>query len=172
MDVIALRKRGGDISGEVLLNGFPQEKVSFRRCSGYVEQFDVQSAELTVSETIRFSAELRLDRTHPARKTPEAMNDHVREMIEMFELQKESDVLVGNEEEGGLSFEQKKRLSIAVELAASPSILFLDEPTSVSLTIHVARLDCYCIIFVFVISNENTSFLSSRGWTQELHFLL
>jgi hypothetical protein len=44
MDVIALRKGGGEISGEVLLNGFPQDKVSFRRCSGYVEQFDVQSA--------------------------------------------------------------------------------------------------------------------------------
>jgi len=130
MDVIALRKGGGEISGEVLLNGFPQEKTSFRRCSGYVEQFDVQSAELTVRETIRFSADLRLDRTHPARKTPEGMNLHVDEMIEMFELQEQADVLVGSEEEGGLSFEQKKRLSIAVELAASPSILFLDEPTS------------------------------------------
>ena len=48
MDVIALRKGSGDISGEVLLNGFPQQRDSFRRCSGYVEQFDVQSAELTV----------------------------------------------------------------------------------------------------------------------------
>jgi ABC-type branched-subunit amino acid transport system ATPase component len=35
--------------------------------------------------------------------------------------------LVGAEEDMGLSFEQKKRLSIAVELAASPSIIFLDE---------------------------------------------
>lgn len=86
--------------------------------------------ELTVRETIRFSAELRLDRTHPARKTPEGIDQHVDEMIAMFELQNQADVLVGNEEEGGLSFEQKKRLSIAVELAASPSILFLDEPTS------------------------------------------
>jgi len=130
MDVIALRKGGGEISGEVLLNGFSQEKVSFRRCSGYVEQFDVQSAELTIRETIRFSAELRLDRTHPARTSPAEMDQHVNEMIAMFELQKQADVLVGNEEEGGLTFEQKKRLSIAVELAASPSVLFLDEPTS------------------------------------------
>jgi ABC-type multidrug transport system ATPase subunit len=48
----------------VFLNGWPQEIDSFRRCSGYVEQFDVQSPELTVFETIRFSARLRLDQEH------------------------------------------------------------------------------------------------------------
>lgn len=47
MDVITLRNTGGAISGDVLLNGHPQESI-FRRCSGYVEQFDIQSAELTV----------------------------------------------------------------------------------------------------------------------------
>ena len=39
MDVIALRKGSGHITGEVLLNGFQQQETSFRRCSGYVEQF-------------------------------------------------------------------------------------------------------------------------------------
>lgn len=61
MDVIAIRKRTGTITGEILMNGWPQEAVSFRRCSGYVYQFDVQSPELTVRETILFSARLRLD---------------------------------------------------------------------------------------------------------------
>jgi ABC-type multidrug transport system ATPase subunit len=61
MDVIALRKRTGTITGTILMNGWPQEAVSFRRCSGYVYQFDVQSPELTVRETILFSAKLRLD---------------------------------------------------------------------------------------------------------------
>lgn len=42
MDVIALRKRTGTITGSICLNGWPQEPASFRRCSGYVEQFDVQ----------------------------------------------------------------------------------------------------------------------------------
>jgi len=31
------------------------------RIAGYVEQFDTQSAQLTVRETVRFSAKLRLD---------------------------------------------------------------------------------------------------------------
>lgn len=39
MDVIALRKGSGNNSGDILLNGYPQESISFRRCSGYVEQF-------------------------------------------------------------------------------------------------------------------------------------
>lgn len=61
MDVIALRKRSGNITGEVRLNGFLQDTISFRRASGYVEQFDVQSPELSVRETVLFSAQLRLD---------------------------------------------------------------------------------------------------------------
>lgn len=48
-------------------------------------------------------------------------------IIQALELTREADVLVGSEDDGGLTFEQKKRLSIAVELAASPSIVFLDE---------------------------------------------
>jgi len=129
MDVIALRKGGGDISGDVLLNGYPQESIAFRRCSGYVEQFDVQSAELTVRETILFSAQLRLDPTNPV-CTEGVMDAFVDNIINILELTPDTGKLVGSDEDGGLTFEQKKRLSIAVELAASPSIIFLDEPTS------------------------------------------
>ena len=61
LDVLALRKRTGTITGQVRVNGWPQERKEFRRCSGYVEQFDVRTPELTVKETILFSARLRLD---------------------------------------------------------------------------------------------------------------
>ncbi len=137
MDVIALRKGSAlsfrdnvGITGDILLNGFPQEKISFKRCSGYVEQFDVQSAELTVKETIRFSAQLRLDRSNPIHSSPDGLERHIDQIIETLGLTREAELLVGSDEAGGLSFEQKKRLSIAVELAASPSLVFLDEPTS------------------------------------------
>lgn len=123
--MISLRKRSGTISGEVRLNGWLQDPVSFRRCSGYVEQFDVQSPELTVRETVLFSARLRLDPLIvDTDEKKQAFVDHILEEVELTVLASE---LVGTDESGGLSFEQKKRLSIAVELAASPSLLFLDE---------------------------------------------
>lgn len=112
----------------MFLNGFKQDPISFRRCSGYVEQFDVQSPELTVRETVLFSARLRLDVR--AVGTDDQVVAFVDQIIEDVELSDLSGSLVGSGVGAGLSFEQKKRLSIAVELAASPSILFLDEPTS------------------------------------------
>lgn len=124
-DVIALRKRSGIFGGEVLLNGFPQDRTSFRRCSGYVEQFDVQSPELTVRETVIFSARLRLDpMVVDCDEKKLEFVDHILDEVELTLL---ANSLVGSEECVGLTFEQRKRLSIAVELASSPSILFLDE---------------------------------------------
>lgn len=125
MDVIAMRKNSGTVGGEVFLNGYPQEATAFRRCSGYVEQFDVQTPQLTVRETVLFSARLRLDSKKV--KTDEEKQIFCDQVLRTLELTPLADCLVGSNEEGGLSFEQKKRLSIAVELAASPSIVFLDE---------------------------------------------
>ena len=38
--------------------------------------------------------------------------------------------LVGTPGQSGLSVEQRKRLTIGVELCANPSVIFMDEPTS------------------------------------------
>jgi ABC-type multidrug transport system ATPase subunit len=129
MDVLAMRKSNGVIEGEIRLNGHLQEANSFRRCMGYVEQFDTQSPELTIRETVQFSAKLRLEETDAA-VTPESIAKFVDETLNTLELTNLQDLQVGSDAGGGLSFEQKKRLSIAVEVAANPSILFLDEPTS------------------------------------------
>lgn len=112
------------------MNGFLQHRVSFLRSSGYVEQFDVQQAELTVRETVMFSARLRLSRDNPVTCTDEGRRRFVDYVLQMMELSNIEKLQVGSYEEGGLSFEQRKRLAIAVELAASPAIIFLDEPTS------------------------------------------
>lgn len=54
----------------------------------------------------------------------------MNEVIQIIELDKIKDMLVGIPGVSGLSTEQRKRLTIAVELVANPSIIFMDEPTS------------------------------------------
>lgn len=130
MDVVAMRKESGTIEGEIRLNGFLQERQSFLRCSGYVEQFDVQQPELTVRETVIFCAKLRLDVNDPNIGSDETKIRFAEHVLETMELTSIQNLQVGSYEEGGLSFEQRKRLAIACELAGSPSVIFLDEPTS------------------------------------------
>lgn len=50
--------------------------------------------------------------------------------MELIELTSLREALVGLPGVNGLSTEQRKRLTIAVELVANPSIIFMDEPTS------------------------------------------
>lgn len=127
MDVIAMRKTSGEITGDIHLNGHPQERTSFLRCSGYVEQFDIQQPELNIRETVEFCARLRLDGSDPAVGGLEGKLKYVDHVLETMELTSIQNLQVGSYEEGGLTFEQRKRLAIACELAGSPSVLFLGE---------------------------------------------
>lgn len=54
----------------------------------------------------------------------------IDEVMELVELTSLKEALVGQPGVNGLSIEQRKRLTIAVELVANPSIIFMDEPTS------------------------------------------
>ncbi len=54
----------------------------------------------------------------------------VEEVMELVELTPLRLALVGLPGVTGLSTEQRKRLTVAVELVANPSIIFMDEPTS------------------------------------------
>jgi energy-coupling factor transporter ATP-binding protein EcfA2 len=58
------------------------------------------------------------------------INSFVDDVMDLVELTPNRDALVGMPGEWGLSIEQRKRLTIGVELVANPSIVFMDEPTS------------------------------------------
>ena len=159
--MIALRKTTGTILGDVRLNGYEQERISFRRCSGYVEQFDVQSPQLTVRETVLFSARLRLNSEDPALAGDDIKQKYTDEVLRILELTNLAGCAVGTDGEGGLSFEQRKRLSIAVELAASPSIIFLDEVSQMKGDSRYSRHGV--LTFIFIALSQPTSGLDARA---------
>ncbi|KAJ6791594.1 pleiotropic drug resistance protein 3-like [Iris pallida] len=126
MDVFCGRKTGGTIEGEIRIGGYPKVQDTFARISGYCEQNDVHSPQITVKESVIFSAWLRL----PSQIDQETQAEFLKEVLQMVELTKIEDTLVGMPGINGLSTEQRKRQTIAVEIVANPSIIFMDEPTS------------------------------------------
>ncbi|ONK59464.1 uncharacterized protein A4U43_C08F6690 [Asparagus officinalis] len=126
MDVLAGRKTGGYIDGDICISGYPKKQETFARISGYCEQNDIHSPHITVYESLVYSAWLRL----PSEVDANARKAFVEEVMELVELSSLRGALVGLPGVNGLSTEQRKRLTIAVELVANPSIIFMDEPTS------------------------------------------
>ncbi|CAN4095708.1 unnamed protein product [Withania somnifera] len=126
MDVLAGRKTGGYIEGDIRISGYPKKQDTFARISGYCEQNDIHSPYVTVYESLVYSAWLRLPHTVDT-KSRKMFVDEVMELVELGPLRS---ALVGLPGVNGLSTEQRKRLTIAVELVANPSIIFMDEPTS------------------------------------------
>ncbi|CAJ2632863.1 unnamed protein product [Trifolium pratense] len=126
MDVLAGRKTGGYIEGNITISGYPKKQETFARISGYCEQNDIHSPHVTVYESLVYSAWLRLSPDINA----ETRKMFIEEVMELVELKPLRNGLVGLPGLSGLSTEQRKRLTIAVELVANPSIIFMDEPTS------------------------------------------
>ncbi|XP_010313833.1 pleiotropic drug resistance protein 3 isoform X3 [Solanum lycopersicum] len=126
LDVLAGRKTSGHVEGEIKVGGYPKVQETFARVSGYCEQTDIHSPQITVEESVIFSAWLRL---HPQIDS-RTKYEFVKEVLETIELDGIKDTLVGMPGVSGLSTEQRKRLTIAVELVANPSIIFMDEPTT------------------------------------------
>ncbi|XP_062018349.1 pleiotropic drug resistance protein 2-like [Rosa rugosa] len=126
MDVLAGRKTGGYIEGSISISGYPKNQTTFARVSGYCEQNDIHSPYVTVYESLLYSAWLRLSKD--VDKSKRKM--FVDEVMDLVELNPLRNALVGLPGVDGLSTEQRKRLTIAVELVANPSIIFMDEPTS------------------------------------------
>lgn len=115
----------GVISGGIFVDG-QQRDDSFQRKTGYVQQQDLHLSTSTVREALNFSALLRQPRDVPK----EEKLRYVDEVIELLDMELYADAVVGVPGEG-LNVEQRKRLTIGVELAAKPQLLlFLDEPTS------------------------------------------
>ncbi|KAI5467615.1 ABC-2 type transporter-domain-containing protein [Mariannaea sp. PMI_226] len=125
LDVLASRVTMGCVTGEMLVDGKLRDE-SFQRKTGYVQQQDLHVHTSTVREALTFSALLR----QPPRYSREEKLAYVDTVISLLDMQEYSDAVIGVPGDG-LNVEQRKRLTIGVELAARPQLLlFLDEPTS------------------------------------------
>src|SRR5579875_1331828 len=109
--------------GIVLYNGedYYRNLAAFNTQLGYVPQDDIVHRELTVERALYYAARLRL----PADFTREQIRWRIDEVLEDVEMSDRRNLLVSK-----LSGGQRKRVSIALELLANPSVFFLDEPTS------------------------------------------
>jgi ATP-binding cassette subfamily G (WHITE) protein 2 (PDR) len=125
LDALADRLSAGVITGEMLVDGKLRDS-SFQRKTGYVQQQDLHLETSTVREALKFSALLRQPETTPR----EEKIAYVDEVIKLLDMEPYADAVIGVLGEG-LNVEQRKRLTIGVELAAKPPLLlFVDEPTS------------------------------------------
>ncbi|KAL1860717.1 hypothetical protein Daus18300_009060 [Diaporthe australafricana] len=129
LDTLAQRKTDGTVSGEMVLGGRSVVGIgkAFSQACGFCMQQGVHDPGTTVREALVFSAMMRRPLSVPkAEKLA-----HVDRVVDLLALAPIADALIGTPGEGGLGVEERKRLTIGVELAADPSaLLFLDEPTS------------------------------------------
>ncbi|XP_056223762.1 broad substrate specificity ATP-binding cassette transporter ABCG2b [Seriola aureovittata] len=127
LDVIAGRKDPAGLrQGNVLVNG-KAVTSDLRLSSAYVVQDDILMGTLTVRENLLFSANLRLNPEHHSSTDKHARVDVIIQDLGLTDC---ADTKIGTEFLRGVSGGERKRCSIGMELITSPSLLFLDEPTT------------------------------------------
>ena len=114
--------------GTVYMNGRPRSLEAFIDRVGFVPQHDVLYAHHTVEEAITFSANWRMPRTVSEREKMLEVNRTIA--VLGLERVRHSRVGLATDRERGISGGERRRVSIALELVARPSVLVLDEPTS------------------------------------------
>uniref|UniRef100_A0A7N0V0K0 ABC transporter domain-containing protein n=1 Tax=Kalanchoe fedtschenkoi TaxID=63787 RepID=A0A7N0V0K0_KALFE len=113
------------LTGSITFNNRPMSN-SIKRTMGFVTQDDVMYPHLTVTETLVFTALLRLPKT----LTKQEKVMHANTVIEQLGLMHCKDRIIGGQFLRGISGGERKRTSIGQEMLINPSLLFLDEPTS------------------------------------------
>ncbi|KAJ9163231.1 hypothetical protein P3X46_022922 [Hevea brasiliensis] len=112
------------LSGLLEVNGIPISNIAYK--FAYVRQEDLLFSQLTVRETLSLAAELQL----PEISSVEERDEFVNNLLFKLGLVSCADSIVGDAKVRGISGGEKKRLSLACELIASPSVIFADEPTT------------------------------------------
>jgi ABC-type multidrug transport system ATPase subunit len=128
-------RESGNMNGEILVNDKPATK-RMKRWMAYIEQDDVMFSNLTVEQTLRYSALLNL----PKELTRAEKLDRVAQTIDLVSLSKCRSTRIGGAFTRGVSGGERKRTSVATEMLGNPSIITADEPTSGLDSTTAARL--------------------------------
>lgn len=113
--------------GEMTFNGaVPSDSVIRSVCSYVCQDDDALLPSLTVRETLRFAAGLRL----PSHMSTKEKNRRAEEVLLKMGLKDCADNLIGSELAKSISGGEKRRVTIAVQILTDPRVLLLDEPTS------------------------------------------
>ncbi|EFA77373.1 ABC transporter G family protein [Heterostelium album PN500] len=125
LDILSDRKSIGYVTGTILIDGKERTK-DFVRYASYVEQQDILPPTQTVGEAILFSARCRLSKKHFDKERLHNYYEQILDVLNLRKIQHNKIGIVGN----GISLSQRKRVSIGIELASNPKLLFIDEPTT------------------------------------------
>lgn len=122
LDILSGRAMSGQTSGNVKINNKLRDAgIDSRRRIGYVQQNDIHLPTATVREALQFSALLRQSKAYSRRERLA----YVEEVLDILDMTSYAEAVVGIPGEG-LNVEQRKRLSIGVEMVARPDVvLFL-----------------------------------------------
>ncbi|EOA84746.1 uncharacterized protein SETTUDRAFT_91355 [Exserohilum turcica Et28A] len=113
--------------GSMTYNGLiPAREVVHSICSFVTQDDDALLASLTVRETLRYAAGLRL----PKWMSKEQKMQKAEEILLKMGLKDCADNLIGNDIVKGISGGEKRRVTIAVQILTEPRVLLLDEPLS------------------------------------------
>jgi ABC-type multidrug transport system ATPase subunit len=125
LNVLARRIKS-NVTGEVLVNGEFVSGRRFKRRMAYVLQDDIFFPSITVRNTVRDAAYLKLPKKMPFKEKRAKVEDVLTELG----LQRCSNTIVGGTWVRGVSGGERKRTNIATEIVSNPPLIFLDEPTS------------------------------------------
>ncbi|XP_004582962.4 ATP-binding cassette sub-family G member 5 [Ochotona princeps] len=118
-------RRKGTLLGEVCVNGKVLRRDQFQDCFSYVQQSDTLLSNLTVRETLHYTALLAV-----RRRSQDTVHKKVEEVMAELSLSHVADQLIGNYGFGGISSGERRRVSIATQLIQDPKVMLFDEPTT------------------------------------------
>ena len=156
LNLFADRVQGGKIEGKITINGLSRKKISknkWLRLAAYVMQDDVMMANLSVRETLTFSALLRVPGafTHPKN-----CKERVEAVIDELGLNDCAKTRIGSPHSRGISGGQRKRVSIGY-----PFLLSSAPPPP--------QISFFWTEFIFFSTNQdwayNRTFYTLFGWT-------